>query len=114
MVDVEEKIISGVVVGWDFRTFTEDDSDIRLCLELQMFDGKMRSLSFGLDRIPELYSLFFHDNPYDSGGVLDFLHCRVQCLVRYEFRDTPLGVMRTSYSVKCVRGNVHQDWLSVY
>lgn len=111
---MEDKIVSAIVTHWDFRTYTEDNDDpVQLRLELQMFDGLNRHLSIKLDKIPELYKKFFYYNSRDNGGVMDLMHCRMQCLVSDGLRETPLGKMRTSYKIKAIRHNIHQEWLDV-
>ena len=96
------------IVTNHFLKKESDGSQIKLVLELQMFDGQRRSLSFNLDYLPKLFDVFNFNNN------LNFMHCIMQCLVRDRFKETPLGTMNLSYEIVAIRHNIHQKWLYLY
>ena len=104
--------VSSIVTNWYFKKESSNE-DIKLVLELQMFDGLIKELLFDLEYLPELF------NKFGIGGqltdpFLNFMHCRVLCLVRPQFEKTPLGTMKNSYKIIAVKDNIHQDWLYLY
>lgn len=110
---VTEKVVSGIVVDWHFQK-TNDEAPIRLYLELKMFDGQWQSILLDLKYLPNLFDLFYsRDKLLSNELTLDFMHCTMMCMVKSQFKDTPLGVMRDSYRIIAVRSNVHQEWCYV-
>ena len=103
MDDTDFEVLS-IVTNYYFKK-ESDDSQIKLFLELQMFDGRGRTLLFNLDYIPKLFDWFNINND------LNFTHCVMQCLVRNKFKETPLGIVDLSYEIVAIRHNIHQDWL---
>jgi len=107
----DECTVSAIVTGWKFVKRNKDE--LKLSLDLQMFDGTCRYLDLDLDFIPSLFEWFSSPNHYSPGRNLDFVHSRVQCLVVHKFKETPLGLMKVPYDIRAIRNTVHQDWLYV-
>ncbi|MBQ6220113.1 MAG: hypothetical protein IJH63_10250 [Methanobrevibacter sp.] len=112
MESADEKVVSAIVIDWCFIKHSRDD-DLKLSLDLQMFDGTLRSIDFDWEGIVLLFDLFSQHNHYFSGWNMNLVHERIECLVEPNFKETPLGLMKTAYKIKAIRNNIHQDWVNI-
>lgn len=107
----DTKEISAIVTDVFFYKPT-DTNEFKLYLQLQMFDGLIKSLTVNLDFIPVLLNkVCSYDDAQEY--YFDLKHMRLRCLCRKNYRDTPLGRMDAGYSIVAIRDNIHREWLYV-
>lgn len=108
----EDNVVSAIVIDWCFIKRGKDD-DLKVSVDLQMFDGTLRSIDFDWEEICLIFGLFSVPNHYCRGWNMNLVHARMQCLVEDKFEETPLGLMGTAYDIKAIRHNIHQDWVNI-
>ena len=108
----DTKEISAIVTDVFFYKPEKTEGMFELYLGLQMFDGMYNSLKLSLDFIPVFLDKldFFKDG---KEHYFNLSHLRLHCLCKVKYQDTPLGVMKDSYTIIAVRSNVHQEWCYV-